>query len=487
LLLKVKIKEEHIINIQYFEKYEKYRNYLSSLLAFSCIALVILAEWGLGDFFYLIASIVIAIFILISLNKLQLSRKVFVITGVFLVILAIIQIPTWPNLIQSSLQSSAFVAAFFLSLSCLRNAASTSNAIEKCGEFLANQNPGKRCLALVLGGHIFGIILSYGAISLLGSLAERGARQEKNIEIRKIRTKRMLLAVQRGFIAMTCWSPLTFSIAITTSIIAGSSWSGAAIPCFISALILMGLGLLLDFFYKSKININSNNLIKKIGSWNTVMPLVFLFIFLLSLIGSIQFFTNLRAVAVVMLVVPIFSLIWISCQNYKAKNLNFLYLKTKGRVSEYIFKDIINYKSELILLIMAAFIGTMASSIIEPYINNNVMNFSNTPSWLILIGILWIMPITGQIGMNPILAVYLIAPLLPQATDLGVSPNAIILALTSGWALSGISSPYTASTLLIADLGKISAIQAGLRWNGVFTLIGGSLLSIWVVIFSQFL
>ena len=88
MLLKVKIKEEHIINIQYFEKYEKYRNYLSSLLAFSCIALVILAEWGLGDFFYLIASIVIAIFILISLNKLQLSRKVFVITGVFLVILA---------------------------------------------------------------------------------------------------------------------------------------------------------------------------------------------------------------------------------------------------------------------------------------------------------------------------------------------------------------------------------------------------------------
>ncbi|MDB4128092.1 hypothetical protein N9560_01395, partial [Hyphomicrobiales bacterium] len=416
-----------------------------------------------------------------------LSRKIFVFTGFILIILAIIKIPTWPSLIQTSLQSSAFVAAFFLSLSCLRNAASSSHAIEKCGEFLANQNPSKRCLALVLGGHIYGVILSYGAISLLGSLAERGARKEANIEIRKIRTKRMLLAVQRGFIAMTCWSPLTFSIAITTSLIDGSSWSGAAIPCFISALILMALGLLLDFFYKSKINIDSNNLIRKTGSWNTVMPLLFLFIFLLSLIGSIQYITDLRAVAVVMLIVPIFSLFWIIYQNYNSKNLNILYIRTKERVSGYIFKDIVNYKSELILLIMAAFIGTMASSIIAPYINGDVINFSSIPSWLVLVGILWLMPITGQIGMNPILAVYLIAPLLPQAANLGVSPNAIILALTSGWALSGISSPYTASTLLIADLAKITPIQAGLKWNGLFTLMGGLLLSCWVIFISQFL
>lgn len=340
---------------------------------------------------------------------------------------------------------------------------------------------------MVLGGHIYGVILSYGAISLLGSLAERGARKEANIEIRKIRTKRMLLAVQRGFIAMTCWSPLTFSIAITTSLIDGSSWSGAAIPCFISALILMALGLLLDFFYKSKINIDSNNLIRKTGSWNTVMPLLFLFIFLLSLIGSIQYITDLRAVAVVMLIVPIFSLFWIIYQNYNSKNLNILYIRTKERVSGYIFKDIVNYKSELILLIMAAFIGTMASSIIAPYINGDVINFSSIPSWLVLVGILWLMPITGQIGMNPILAVYLIAPLLPQAANLGVSPNAIILALTSGWALSGISSPYTASTLLIADLAKITPIQAGLKWNGLFTLMGGLLLSCWVIFISQFL
>ena len=149
-----------IINIQYFERYEKYRNYLSSILLFSCIAFVVLAEWGVGNFFYLIASIIIGIFVLISLNNLQLSRKIFVFTGFVLIILAIIKIPTWPSLIQTSLQSSAFVAAFFLSLSCLRNAASSSHAIEKCGEFLANQNPSKRCLALVLGGHIYGVILS---------------------------------------------------------------------------------------------------------------------------------------------------------------------------------------------------------------------------------------------------------------------------------------------------------------------------------------
>jgi hypothetical protein len=87
--------------------------------------------------------------------------------------------------------------------------------------------------------------------------------------------------------------------------------------------------------------------------------------------------------------------------------------------------------------------------------------------------------------MNPILAIYLIAPLLPQADALGVSPNAIIIALTAGWSLSGISSPYTASTMLVAALGRVGPYEVGLGWNGVFTLLGGVLLSVWVAVVTM--
>ena len=103
--------------------------------------------------------------------------------------------------------------------------------MEKCGKYLAEQKSNLRYLTLSFGGHMFGVILSFGSISLLGSLAEKGSSDIKNLEMRAIKRKSMLLAVQRGFVAMTCWSPLTFSIAITTSVIPDTSWKGAAISC----------------------------------------------------------------------------------------------------------------------------------------------------------------------------------------------------------------------------------------------------------------
>ena len=54
---------------------------------------------------------------------------------------------------------------------------------------------------------MFGVILSFGSISLLGSLAEKGSSEIKDPDSRALNRKAMLLAVQRGFVAMTCWSP----------------------------------------------------------------------------------------------------------------------------------------------------------------------------------------------------------------------------------------------------------------------------------------
>ena len=87
--------------------------------------------------------------------------------------------------------------------------------------------------------------------------------------------------------------------------------------------------------------------------------------------------------------------------------------------------------------------------------------------------------------MNPILAVTLIAPLVPPAADLGVSSTALVVAITSGWALSGASSPFTATTLLIGSFAGISATRVGLVWNGAYTLICGLVLSVWVVAYAH--
>ena len=61
------------------------------------------------------------------------------------------------------------------------------------------------------------------------------------------------------------------------------------------------------------------------------------------------------------------------------------------------------------------------------------------------------------------------------------------LALAAGWALSGASSPFTATTLLIGSFGGISALRVGWVWNGVYTVLCGVMLSLWVVLYAVIL
>lgn len=133
------------------------------------------------------------------------------------------------------------------------------------------------------------------------------------------------------------------------------------------------------------------------------------------------------------------------------------------------------------ILTTAGFIGSLGAGLVAPWMEAAGVDLAAVPAPLLLLSIVWLLPVTGQIGMNPILTLSLIGPLLPPAEAIGLSPAAFVLALTSGWALSGASSPFTATTLLVGRLGGVSARHVGLRWNGLFTILGGVLLSVWVI------
>jgi hypothetical protein len=146
--------------------------------------------------------------------------------------------------------------------------------------------------------------------------------------------------------------------------------------------------------------------------------------------------------------------------------------------------ELATYRSELVLLLMAGFIGALGSRLMLPVVMASGFDLAVLPGWLILVGLVWLIPLTGIMGMNPILSVSLIAPLLPQAHAMGVTPTAVIVAITAGWAISGASSPYTATTLLIGLVAKVSAWHVGLVWNGLYTIVCGVALSVWVLIFA---
>ena len=92
----------------------------------------------------------------------------------------------------------------------------------------------------------------------------------------------------------------------------------------------------------------------------------------------------------------------------------------------------------------------------------------------------------GRVGYS-FAEVSLIGPLLPTPEALGISPTALAVALICGWILTGITSPFTATTLLIARFGGITPYQVGWVWNRGFFCAVTVLLSLWVLLFAYVL
>ena len=445
-----------------------------------------LYEWGAPDGFLLASMATAAVALVLFAFHVSRSRRIFLIIGALLTVAAFLVLPDPLPAIGAALTSVSFIAGFFTALTSLRSAALTSAPIVATGTFLASQPPGRRYLALSTGGSLFGLILMYGSIQLLGGLATDSGRDEPNPERRRHRVRRMLVAVQRGFIATLPWSPLSFAIAVSTQLVPGADWANVVLPCLVSGLILVLTGWSLDTIFKPRIAGPKATFHPPEGSWaRNLAPLLTLLAVLAVVTLGLHFATGVRIVGVVMLAVPLVALAWMGEQDVISHHKHPV-LHVASRARDYALVELPGNRSEIVLLAMAGYIGSLGAALLSPAIANSGIDLSVLPAALVLLALFWIIPVTGQIGMNPILAVSLIAPLLPTPAEIGVSPTAVIVAITGGWALSGATSPYTASTLLIARYGGVSATHVGLKWNGAYALTCGLILSAWVMVVMVF-
>ena len=445
--------------------------------------LVIIRELKLWTEVDSVLYVPVILLLLILTAHVTMARRAFVLVGLLLSVVNLVWNPDWQTTLISGFSTTAFIAVFFTALTTLKFAAETSPAIQSCGRFLSRQPPGRRYAALTVGGQLFGLLLNYGSISLLGSMTMVNASLERNEEIRNHRIRRMLLAIQRGFISILPWSPLSFAVAIPTALIPDTSWVQCVLPGLVTGGILAGTGWLLDTLFKPRLSTPLPTRQAVQGNWLSVIPLVLLLILLVSLLGSAYLLTGVRVLALVMIIVPLLSLAWIALQTWSDHPLQ----QASRRAADYLFNQLGGFRSEMVLLMMAGYIGTVASPLLGALMAFLHIDLSVLPVWSVLVMLVWFIPLVGQIGMNPILAVALVAPVIPDAVTLGISPTSIVVALTAGWILSGVSSPFTATTMLIGNFAGISSSQVGRQWNGVFTLLCGVMLSGWVVVYALFL
>ncbi|MFQ8430136.1 hypothetical protein [Amaricoccus sp. W119] len=414
------------------------------------------------------------------------SRTLFILVGLILTVWAAATRSDWLAGVGTAILRGSFIVALFTALTAIRNAAMSSREIVACGRFLARQPPGLRYLALTMGGHFFGLVLLYGSISLLGGLAAESVARERDPEIGRIRLRRMLLAVHRGFAATLCWSPIAFSMAITTTLIPGATWTEAAIPCVVSAAMMLLGGWAIDTIFKPRVSRTPPAQVPPEGGWfENLRPLLLLLLAIGTGTAVLRWATGVEVIGAVMSVVPAVAVLWIFLQGSPIGINRGAY--TASRVADFVTGELAAYRGEILLLFMAAFIGSLGAFVLVPLMADHGPDLTAPPAVLIAIAMVWLIPLTGQLGMNPILSVSLLIPLLPTPAEIGLHPAVLVTAITGGWALSGNTSPFTASVLLVGALGKVRPVHAGLVWNGAYALILGVALSLWVLALSLML
>ncbi|WP_154449059.1 hypothetical protein [Halovulum marinum] len=449
-------------------------------LSLTVLLLMILRDWGGPGWAGDAAAALAAALLLLLAPQVRWSRRLFVVIGLALVAAAMATRASWLADVDRALQSAAFIAAFFSALTSLRHVADTSPAIHRAGRFLAQQPPGRRYLALTAGGQVFGLLLNYGAIALLGSMSVTSAGREPDPQIRAIRVRRMLMAIQRGFTSTLAWSPLGFAMAVSTTLVPGASWAAALPACLVTAALLAAVGWALDTVFKPRLPGPRPAPPRPEGGWRTQLPLLWLLLLLVIAVGGLHLAAGVRAVGVVIVVVPLIALGWTMLQAAPGARLR----ATGRRGRDYLLRDLPGYRGELVLLMTAGFIGALGAALLVPVVRTSGLDLSAVPGWAVLLALVWLIPLTGQLGMNPILTASLLIPVLPSAAQMGVTPTEVIVAVTGGWALSGASSPYTASTLMIGTLARVEARRVGMVWNGGYVLAGGLAVSAWVLLLA---
>lgn len=397
-------------------------------------------------------------------------------------------------LFLSAWRRGAAYGAFFLALSSLRDAAETSKLVRRCGRHLVAQPPGRRYAALTAGGHLFGIILSYGAIELLGAMVMRAntlLAAGGSEATRALRTRRMLMAIYRGFAVMNCWSPLNLMTAVVSTAVPAAPMRLLLPIAFIVSIGMAAIGWLEDRLSATRLSpprplTSGTARPQTTESWSIHLRIVALvaLVMLLAELGSIVLGVSL--VAAVTLIVPLVGLGWAIVQAWTfvvtAHPLARTAAILKRRAGRFALR-VPSFRSEATVLAGSGFMGVavggaLPAAGLAPFI-------AHLPPFAVPLLVPVILIATGQLGLNPVAVVALLGAAMPDPTAFGISPAVLAFSCMLGWGLAVNMTPMSASAITTARWAGVSPWTVSTAWNATFTF--SALLLSWLAIGAMFI
>ncbi len=419
-----------------------------------------------------LAGIALAVFLVVELpNASRAARLLFAgMTGAGLVALALAPDPLGTFL--ESWRRGASYVAFFLALSVLRDAAERSPLVRRCGRHLVAQPPGRRYAALTAGGHVYSIILSYGAIDLFGAMVARAntlASAGGSSEVQRIRLKRMMLAVYRGFAAMNCWSPLNIMTAVVSSAVPGARF-GLLIPlAFGVAVTMLAAGWAVDRASAARLATRGGVRPATVERWSIHLRIVLLVLFVFAAAEIVGHAFGTSLVVGVTAAVPVVGIGWMVVQ---AARYGWLAaFGTLPRRLGLFLRRIPNFRGEATVLGCGGFLAGALSAALPGLGAPEMLAAAAPPPLLVLFAIPTLVLLTGQLGLNPIVIIGAVGAAIPDPQAMGIAPSVLAFACMLGWGVGANATPMSASAITTARWAGATPWTIATVWNGPLTLI----------------
>ena len=450
-------------------------------LRVSCLLLVTLATLihlvG-GSVAWQAAGIVALLLYLVTLKG-QLTRmaKGLLCAAGVLTLLALWRSPTPGQLLFEASGRFAFFATFVVALSMLRLPAYRSRLVRRCGQSMLLQPPSRRYPILSLGSALFGIILNIGVLNLFAAMIEKSntlsAAQGRGW-VREARQRRMMLALLRGFSLAPLISPMGIGVAVVLSSLPQITWPQLAPYILGAAALIFMAGWAVDYFTGPHPPANKTYVTP---SLRPLAQFSVLLIGIVALVFSIAWLLELRLPIAALLGAPTGALLWLAWQR---RRLGYgglpAAITAVHRQLPWLLSPSAN---EIVVLGAAGYLGHVCVGLVDTQqlapllaVLDPLGTLNAVLAMLMVVGL-------AQIGVNPIVTVTLLVGLLPTLGIEGLTPELIGASLMVGWALALMSSPMTASMLILSRFTGVPATRIGYRWNGRFLVAAIPLLALW--------
>lgn len=398
----------------------------------------------------------------------------------------------------------AVYASFFYALGALRDAAETSPLVRRCGRHLVAQPPGRRYAALSAGGHLFGIILSYGVMELFGAMVARAntlAAAGGIAEVQALRGRRMLMAVYRGFAAMNCWSPLNIMTAVVSTAVPGAPMRLLMPFAFLVSLATMAAGWLEDRRSAARLAARlppgRSPPPASDERWSVHLRIAGLVLLVMALAEGSAWLFALPLVSGVTMAVPAVGFGWVVAQAWAqarrfgqrqfargrsgAARLLLLGRMLRRRLRRFLLR-VPGFRGEATILGASGFVGVTLGALLPtllPHLGGG-QGGPALPPILLPLMVPVILIATGQIGLNPIAVVALMGAAIPHPAALGVPASVLAFSAMLGWGLAINVTPMSATAIATARWAGVDPWTICTTWNARYA--AGALVLTWLAI-----